>query len=386
MKKSVVHILGITILSFSLLSCSKEDPTSPENGNNGSTLSGKIIYNFGIDDKDTNRIIYAYDLQSGTNSPIVKGNVYCYSKPQKNKVAYLRSYYNSGMNERLSQIEIYDLLSNKSEILGSTVRSPKENVFQDFSYVALTPDAKNIVYVFDSMNINSSLYEKRKLLVRSLESNRTIVLSEEVGKEQYFKISPDSKYIVYFGGEGSSTYSIDEIYVSSLDGTFTRQLDIDTKYMYDFGTWFEWSPDSKYLMTVNEKRDKIILLSTSTWTVEKEIDCSSTAGSAFFPIFIDNTSIAVMTTKRENKITTTKLFSYSLNDNTFTKLHENTENELLFKLNPSAKNGTFLFSTIPAQPTELDVFRNNQIYTFTTNDKSIKKVGEKSSLDFFLID
>lgn len=386
MKTFLPNILCALIFVFSLISCSKTDPTSPDNGNNTSTLSGKVIYNYGIDDRDTNRIIYAYDLQSGSNSPIVKGNVYCFSKPEKNKVPYIRSYFNNAMNKHLSQIEIYDFLANKSEIVGSTERNPMKNIFRGYRYVALTPDAKSIVYVFDSTNTNTTLYQNRKLVVRNLESNRTIVLAKEVATEQYFKISPDSKYVVYFGGEGSSGLSKDEIYISSLDGTFEKKLDIDTKYMYDFGTWFEWSPDSKYLICVNQQRDKIIVVNTNTWLKEKEIDCTSTGGVVGFPIFIDNSSIALISIKKENQKVTTSLFSYSLTDNVFTPFNVNTENEFLLKLNPTAKNGTIVFSTVPTNATDFDVFRNNQLYTYNFKDTSLKKIGEKSSFDFFLID
>ena len=90
--------------------------------------------------------------------------------------------------------------------------------------------------------------------------------------------------------------------------------------------------------------------------------------------------------KRENQKVTTRLFSYSLIDNVFTPLDVNIDNELLFKLNPTAKNGTLVFSTIPTNATELDIFRNNQIYVYNVKDKSIKKIGEKSSFDFFLFD
>ncbi len=384
MKISALHILSILFISFSLLSCTKQDPTTPDDGNNNSVLSGKVIYNFGINEKDTNLIIYAYDLKSGSQLPLVSGNVYCFSKPEKNKAVYLRSYFNTELKKRLSQIEIYDFLTNKSEIVHSTESNPAKNIFRSYQYVTLTPDAKSIVYVIDSTNTNATLLQNKKLVVRSLGSNSTIVLAEEVATEQHFKISPDGKYIVYFGGEGSSSYGKDELYISSLNGTFTKKLDIDTKYMYDFGTWFEWSPDGKYLMAVNVKRDKIILVGTNTWSIEKEIDCASTGGAVFSPVFADNSSIAFISTKRENQITKTRLLLYSLQDNSFSTLIENNDTELFLKLNTNSREGTCIFSTVTAKPTELDIYINNTIHLFDIKDRSRKKIIEKSSFDFFL--
>jgi hypothetical protein len=71
-------------------------------------------------------------IKSNCANDTEKNRILLYPNPVENEL-FIQNYIDNSL-----QIEIYDFLANKSEILSSTERSPMKNIFRGYSYVALT--------------------------------------------------------------------------------------------------------------------------------------------------------------------------------------------------------------------------------------------------------
>lgn len=375
---------------MTFLSCSEtSNPTKPDdsgNNNNNNSQTKRIAYITTTGEKDSNSVIWVVDINGANKREIIRGKVFFGSAIHNEKMVIREDKYDNSKQMRVGTLYLYDLKTNTKEVLLQNSFTTKYNKYSNItSQICLSQDGKKVCFVMDSVdgsNIGSGkLFIRHYLKVIDLETKSISVLTDDVAREQKLNISPDGKFIAYYGGWVDSQNPTDKLYVAALDGTIKKQVIGEVSYANDNFSSLVWSSDNKYLITNDPTLKKFQLIERSSWQIERTLEFPEFERVGDVDFSGDNSEIYFTGVKSENGTSKNfiDVFSYELKTAKISRLLHNKVNELNFAPKVSGDGTALLFSSVLLTGTETDYHFFRTLHTMNLKDSSVTTLPDKST-------
>lgn len=380
------------IALMTLLSCSEtSNPTKPDDsGNNNNIKTKRVVYHSVKGEKDTNAVVWISDIDGGNKRELMRGYVVFNSFIHNEKVIIVDQNYNNEKQMRFTTLHLYDLKTNTKEIIQQQPVKNGDVITRIRPETALTPDGKKMCFILDSIGITDSkiLFKRHKLYVLDFSTKTTKFLADDVASEQKISVSPDGKYIAYYGGWYDNESPTDRLYVVSLDGAVKKQITGDVGYLGDSYSTREWSNDNQYLITNARGQEKFLLVNRNTWQVEKTLEFPDLGDKGEMIFSKDNSTIYF--TSEKGKYNTPDfsydIYSYVLSTGELRRIVGSKVSGA--KLSPRMSNDgtTLLFSSVPLSGSDIDYFLFRNLHTINLKDSTITTLPDKSTMYYQLVE